>query len=82
MFGCSHVRNEDGRRIGARLLHSICHGREDWQTEMLLAGLLWVRASDHLCAILDSLLCVESALLARETLEEDLRLRRYPEIRC
>lgn len=42
--------NEDGRCICASLLHCLLNRRPDWKIEVLLAGLLWVGASNNICA--------------------------------
>ena len=42
--------NEDGRCICASLPHCLLNSRPDWEVEVLLAGLLWVGASNNICA--------------------------------
>lgn len=65
-------RHEDCRRVGTRLLHGIRDICEDRLAQMFAAGLLWVCASNNVCAVLDSLGRVEGTLLSGEALEEDL----------
>lgn len=60
--------DEDGRGGGSSLLYGVCDGREDGPVQMCLSSLLWVGTTDDVCAIVDSLLSVESTLLASETL--------------
>lgn len=53
---------EDRAGISSCLFYCIGHTREYWLAKMLCAGLLWVRASYDVRAILYRLLCMERAL--------------------
>lgn len=74
-------RHEDSRSSSTSLLDGVRHVLEDRLSQVLLPSLLWVGTSDDLCAILNCLLCVESTLLAGETLEDDLCIAVDPEVR-
>lgn len=45
----SFLRDEDGGRRGAGLLHTLCNIGKDGQAEMCLASLLGICASNNLC---------------------------------
>jgi hypothetical protein len=48
--GLARIRDEDGGRGSASLLDALLDIGEDGEAEVLLAGLLGVRAADDLCA--------------------------------
>lgn len=73
-------RDEDGRGGGSSLLDSVGDGCEDGLAQVNLASLLGVGTTDDVGAILDGLLSVEGALLASETLVDDLGLVVDPQV--
>ena len=66
--GC---RNGDHGGFGAGLRHSIMHGIKDRQAKMRLATLAGSDAADHVGAVGNRLLGVESTLLAGKALADD-----------
>lgn len=74
-IGCPRGRNVDdgGIRTGGRLrfLHRIEHRK----VQMLATALSGGNSSDQLRSVLEGLLGVEGALLSRESLADDLRVR-------
>jgi len=73
-------RDEDGRGIGASLLHSIADGSEDGLAQVLGAGFLGVGAADNVGAVVDGLLGVESTLTTSEALVDELGLVVDPQV--
>lgn len=55
-------RDEDGRGIGASLLHGIRDRSENRLAEVLAASFLGVGSTDDVGAVFDCLCCVEGAL--------------------
>ena len=66
-------RHEDGRRLGARLLHGLGDIGEDGFAEVGGACFFRVGAADDVGAVFDGLLGVEGTLFAGEALEEHAR---------
>ena len=54
--------HKDSACISSSLLYCIGNAREHGLAKVLCAGLLWVRASDNVRAILYRLLCMKRAL--------------------
>jgi len=73
-------RDEDGRGIGASLLHGIADRGEDGLAQVLGAGFLGVGAADNVGAVVDGLLGVEGPLTTSEALVDELGLVADPQV--
>lgn len=72
-------RDKDRAGIGTGLLYRVCNGSKNWLAEMFRAGLLRVRSTNDVRAVINRLLSVESALSeGGDVSSKNSQLRAHP----